>query len=203
MNPNPDHDGLYDPDPIVRAKAIQDLVEQHAPEYVCGQGQDFRDWLVERANLPISGKTIDRYLRLLEIPEAVQQAVSHKKLTMSLAIRVAYLPDQVQQEIIDRLEAGERAKTVVGDVVQRHTDSTLPAEGTPEAEYRRFLLTAVRTMRAVAGHENEIVAKAMEATKAVEILGQTMDFAKRMKKKEAELNQKRVEAIRKAFFSRH
>lgn len=139
-------------DPVVRARALRDLAEQHKYEYVCGRGQDFRDWLVERLGLPISGMTLDRYPRLLETPESVQRAVSARQLPTTLASRVALMPPSVQQEIADRIGAGPNARHVVSEVAHRPTQLCLPLPGTPVARYR-MLVTAERTLRAVERHE--------------------------------------------------
>lgn len=121
------------PDPIVRARALRDLAERHKYEYVYGRGQDFRDWLVERIGLPISGMTLNRYLRLLETPESVQRAVSARQLPMALASRVAPMPASPQQEIADQIGAGQNARHLVSEVAHRPTQLCLPLPGTPVA----------------------------------------------------------------------
>ncbi len=203
MEPGTLHNDLHHPDPIVRAKVIESFVEQFEGEYVCGSGKDFRDWLVERANLPISGKTVDRYLRLLETPKAVQRAVSGKEMTMKLALQVANLPEAAQQQIVAGIDAGGSPKTIATDVVRGITKSTLPEEGTPEAAYRHFLLCADRTLRAVEGNEDDVVDKVKDSISAVEILDRTQAFAARMKRKESEVTQRRVLAIGKVLTNKN
>jgi hypothetical protein len=152
MNPAA-HPGLIRPlDPIVRARALRDLAEQHKYEYVCGREQDLRDWLVARLRLPMRGMTLVRYLRLLETPEAIQRAVSTGQIPRTLASRVALMRTSTQQEIADRMGAGQNAKHVVSEVALRPTQLCLPLPGTPVARYR-MLVTAERTLRAVERHE--------------------------------------------------
>lgn len=172
------------PDPIARARALRDLVEQHRGEYTNGCGQDYRDWLVQRLSLPISGMTLDRYLRLLETPEAVQQAVSAGLLPRTLAFRVGLLPVSAQNEIADRIASGEVAKSVAREVLHRLARRRLPVPGTPAAEYRKLLTTARRVLRIVAGHEAEVVGCALGSSEAVRILQRLSEFAREMARAE-------------------
>lgn len=172
------------PDPIARARALRDLADQHRGEYPCGCRQDYRDWLVQRLRLRLSGMTLDRYLRLLKMPEAVQQAVAAGQLPRTLAFRVALLPPAVQNEIADRLQRGEAAKPVVRDVLERRTRRRLPVPGTPAFEYRKLLTTARRVLRIAAGHEAEVAGCATGSTDAVRILQRLSEFAREMARAE-------------------
>ena len=188
---------LQHPDPIVRARVLDDLADQHYDKYVAGsRRRDYHDWLVDRLQLRMSGMALDRYLRLLETPEAVQQAVSAGEIPKSMALRVALLKNGPKREIVTRIDAGEPTKAVVQEVLQQCSRSSLPPPGTPAAEYRKLLTTAARTLRAVDGCEEEVVGQAMPMEAAVAILEQLLAFVGRMKEAEIEAFQQDVEAIR-------
>lgn len=143
--------------------------------------------------------TLDRYLRLLDTPEAVQLAVATGQLPRTMAFRVALLPVSAQDEIAGRIASGEAAKAVAREVLQRLTKPRLPVEGTPAAEYRKLLMTAKRTLRILAGHERDIVGRAMGATDATKILTRLCEFSREMADAEDQAFQSAVDGLRRHF----
>ena len=74
----------------------------------------FRSFVAK--HLQISEKTVERHLRLLRLPRAIQDAVSAGKLGMIKALDVAKLPGTKQKEIEQRIESGENAASVVNEL---------------------------------------------------------------------------------------
>ena len=106
-------------DPLEVARCYKRIKEI---ERVCKPGElsasahsNLRDRIGTR--LGMSGRNLDRYLRVLETPIAVQQAVSAGDITLVLAGKVAGLDSDMQQEIADRVQAGEPALSVVKEFV--------------------------------------------------------------------------------------
>lgn len=93
-------------DPIARARALKAQADLLRVKFrSAGTGcQEFRAWLAERLGGRLSGRQLDRYLRLLETTIEVQQAVSSRQLTMDAALRIAGLAGSVQQEVVRRIQ---------------------------------------------------------------------------------------------------
>jgi ParB-like chromosome segregation protein Spo0J len=79
----------------------------------CQKG-DVRDVIAQK--LGGSGRNLDRYLKVLGAPPAVQRAVEAKELSIQDGGAVAFLPKQTQEDIARRIEAGERPKDMVKGV---------------------------------------------------------------------------------------
>lgn len=78
---------------------------------------DLRDYLA--AQFGVSGRTLDRWDRVLDTPLAIQQAVSSNKLTLDLGGKVADLSKEAQLEIAEKIRNGEDAKEVVVEYIKQ------------------------------------------------------------------------------------
>jgi ParB-like chromosome segregation protein Spo0J len=95
-------------DPVALARCYKRLFELEKgvvnggelPPYWHG---DFREYL--GGKLGISGRTLDRYLRLLKLPRPIQNAVSNG-LPMGFATKVLDLPEEIQATIAAAITAG-------------------------------------------------------------------------------------------------
>lgn len=78
-------------------------------------GEDRRGSLRDRIGqeLGMSGRNLDRYLRVLETPFEVQQALDANKLTLNDVARVAGLLPQYQQAVADAIRGGQDPGTAV------------------------------------------------------------------------------------------
>ena len=83
-----------------------------ADEFFGAVKQDVRDRLAKRLG-NVSGRTLDRYLRLLLTPREVQDAVSRQELAMSAALRVAKLSADDKATIAAAIRGGQAAKDAV------------------------------------------------------------------------------------------
>jgi ParB-like chromosome segregation protein Spo0J len=93
---------------------------------------DLRDYLAQQFHC--SGRTLDRWERVLDAPVEIQRAVSANKLTMGAAEKVAGLPRAVQDEIALAIRKGAEPEEVVA--------ARLVAKNTPpatETVYRQLL----------------------------------------------------------------
>jgi len=73
---------------------------------------DLRDRLAQRLGGK-SGRTLDRYVKLLDTPREVQQAFSRQQLTMQQALKVLRLGREDQAAIAKAIRAGRPAKNVI------------------------------------------------------------------------------------------
>jgi ParB-like chromosome segregation protein Spo0J len=90
---------------------------------------DLRDQVGKR--LGVSGRTLDRYLRVLEgTPQEVQDAVAMNKLGISLAEKIVGLPRKEREGIAAEIRAGGVPSLIVRKQLKR---------GTPAQPVRKFL----------------------------------------------------------------
>jgi ParB family chromosome partitioning protein len=81
---------------------------------------DLRDRIARR--LGCSGGSLDRWLRILRLPQPIQRAVEDGSLSQRQAIRVAALSEGQQQEIADGLAGGGSVRGVLA----RHLARAVP-----------------------------------------------------------------------------
>jgi ParB/RepB/Spo0J family partition protein len=103
--------------PLGRARCIQRLF---TIEHGCRSGMLFGEKKEElktkiASQLGLSLRSVNRYLLILEIPVAIQQAFDRNELTLINAGKVALLERHCQEKIARRIEAGEKARLVVGE----------------------------------------------------------------------------------------
>jgi len=74
--------------------------------------RDVRDLLAERLG-GVSGRTLDRYVKLLETPREVQDAVRRQELPMGMALKVAKLSEDDKARIAAAIRGGQTAREVI------------------------------------------------------------------------------------------
>jgi ParB/RepB/Spo0J family partition protein len=99
--------------PLARARCIAQLMEDKS---AWGR-EELKAKVGELINL--DPRSVSRYLRLLTTPIAVQNATDRGDLSLTDAGRLAGLDGDEQQEIAQRIEAGESAKTVIADYLEK------------------------------------------------------------------------------------
>jgi ParB-like chromosome segregation protein Spo0J len=138
---------------------------------------DVRDLLAERFGL--SGRSLDRWLQVLELPLPVQVAFDDGKLPLTLAVKVDALEAEVQATIARRIQAGENAKQVVKEFVAETTRSHCNAV----TELDRFLNNINRGRVALIARIEEIrpevlVKRKEKLEKAQATISQLLERAK-------------------------
>jgi ParB-like chromosome segregation protein Spo0J len=79
---------------------------------------DLRDLIAARFG--VSGRTLDRWLRVLELPMLLQAAVEEGSLKLTDGVRVAALPEKVREQIASRVAA---ARARAGDDLKQRTQA--------------------------------------------------------------------------------
>jgi ParB/RepB/Spo0J family partition protein len=141
-----------------------------------GGARDFRDLAAQK--LGVSGRNLDRYLRVLDAPAAVQRAVEAKELSLQDGGAVAVMAKERQDEIARRIEAGEKAKDVVRDFLPKKAKT----HRKPYAALRalaRSLEAGLTDLKGRAGEVRSITASEAELCReAVEMLGTILKHAR-------------------------
>ncbi|MBI3407205.1 MAG: ParB N-terminal domain-containing protein [Planctomycetes bacterium] len=78
--------------------------------------------------LGMSGRNLDRYLRVLRAPVEVQNALRAKEIRLIDAGKVADLAEPTKAVIVKRLRAGEAAKIVIGEYLAGDRNETHSAK---------------------------------------------------------------------------
>jgi hypothetical protein len=104
-------------------------------KYQCGRLRN-----VIGSRLGLNGRTLERYVSLLNTPQAVQEAFQKDKLPLLLAEQVARLAPDIQQQIASQIEAGADPKEVV--------TKYLPKRKKQPVRARKALDTLVRGLAA-------------------------------------------------------
>ena len=79
--------------------------------------QTARQRIADRINR--SSKTVERHLAILRTPIEVQQAYNEERLKIEPAVKVAHLPQDVQQKIAEQIRAGQDPQSVVNPFLQK------------------------------------------------------------------------------------
>jgi ParB-like chromosome segregation protein Spo0J len=86
---------------------------------------DLRDLIGKRFNPPVSGRTLDRWLQVLDLPMPVQEAVEHGEVKLTDAVKLAGLNGTVKEKIAKELAEGKPACVVLS----RHLDKAVGGNG--------------------------------------------------------------------------
>ena len=144
--------------------------------------EDLRDHLAKRFGL--SGKQVERYVRMLDAPFVVQQAFDAGKLRQKEVLAVVALDADEQQQIAQQIEEGLTPK----DVVKSHvTDQQATEVGVVTAVYR--LVRALETAETqISDRIDELPGRRLEFQ-----LGELLTGARFVQKLHGELT-KKIEA---------
>lgn len=129
-------------DPLAKARAIKALAELEQrrngkSDRIDGH-QEFRQRLAQQLG-NISGRTLDRYLRLLTLPRPIQDVVSRGTLTMTKALKVASLAKSLQEEIAGRISAGQDPKSVTQTYLRDSAPPHTFSKETAADNYQRLI----------------------------------------------------------------
>jgi ParB-like chromosome segregation protein Spo0J len=100
--------------------------------------------------LGMFGRTLERYLRVLDAPREVQEAFQAGRISLVQASRVAGLPNEVQEQLVDDLRGGVDPKqAVAARLAGREPDPANDAVCT-------FVRSLERNLAAVEGYADQI-----------------------------------------------
>jgi len=102
--------------------------------------------------LGMSPRNVDRYLLILDAPIIIQHSFDRSEIKLIDAGRVALLPKQQQQDIANRIEAGEPAASVVKQSLAKPDEKTSELDGA----FTRLVSSLRREVPRIRGHERQI-----------------------------------------------
>jgi len=127
------------------------------------------------AELGCSGRTVARYLRLLRLPRALQDAVGQDRLAMAKALQVESLPDSDLRNITEQILAGGDPREIVA--------AALASEPKPEPDtkdiYIRVLDCLRRDVPRLADHD-DLAHRTDRPTDRLDILSDARDWLDEM-----------------------
>jgi hypothetical protein len=102
------------------------------------------------ARLGMSGRTLERYVRVLDTPREVQDAFQAGRLSLVNASRVAGLPPEAQEQLAADLRAGVNPKQAVAARLAGRVPDPL------EAVLGPFVRSLERNVEALQGHAEQV-----------------------------------------------
>lgn len=135
-----------------QARAYKALRETERGPNRRGTG-DFRDFIAKRFG--VSGRTLDRWSRVLQTPEEVQFAVDDGKLSMQEAEYVSRLSWQQQKEIAEKIREGVDPRKVVGELNKKPKGGPTDRSTSPQKYFRHFVRGAGRLRQRIKGLERD------------------------------------------------
>ena len=98
---------------IARAYRYMKQIETGPDEVSGSESRELRDRLAKRLGTKLSGRTLERYAKLIDTPRAVQDAISRQELSMGAALKVAKLSECAKEGIAAAIRGGQSAKDAI------------------------------------------------------------------------------------------
>jgi ParB-like chromosome segregation protein Spo0J len=119
--------------PLEKARCFRRLLEleRDKPRRNGELKGDLRDYLA--GQFGYSGRNLERWVKVLDTPLEIQQAVTGQKLKLEVGEDVAALPKETQDEIASKIREGAEPKQAVAE----HLMATVSQPG-PDTAYRRL-----------------------------------------------------------------
>jgi len=119
--------------------------DERVRSHQCGRLRD-----VIGTRLGMSGRTLERYLRVLEAPTEVQNEFRAGRISLVNASKIAGLSEDVQQQIVADIRAGADAAEAVRSRLASRAPDPL------DAVLGSFIRSLQRNVRAVRGYASQI-----------------------------------------------
>jgi ParB/RepB/Spo0J family partition protein len=105
--------------PLARARSIRRLIELEEGRPSCRLGPNQKEALKRQIGerMGLSGRSVNRYLLVLEAPTSVQRAFDRGEITLIQAGKVALLPARDREQLNRRIRSGEPAAKAVAEAL--------------------------------------------------------------------------------------
>jgi ParB family chromosome partitioning protein len=144
--------------------------------------RELRDQLAARLGAGVSGRTLDRYERLLDAPREVQDAVVAGQLTMGAALKVVTLPVAQRQLVAGEITAGTPAR----EAVQRYCGEPALPSLAPYRAYRDMLLHLERVLDVLEESDHTVAGTALDPDQCNTLLERAQTVIAELLKREVE-----------------
>lgn len=178
------HRRQMDPLAIARAYRYLKVIERDRDyaDLSYDDRRDIRDRIAARLGGHYSGRTLDRYEQVLDMPRAVQDAVIAKQLPLTLAVKITKLRQANKQAIADRIEAGEPAKAVVAEYVRpRNKSGSNGLQDDPRDLYRRLVDSLNEGVEGLPQYVDDVAGEAGDSTEVITILERSSKLIMRLR----------------------
>lgn len=173
--------------PLAIARAYRNLKEIERDldynELRYDDRRDIRDRIAERLGGHYSGRTLDRYEQILDMPRAVQDVVISKALPLTLAVKITRLHEAQKQELAERIEAGETPKDVVEEYVRPSSNNS---QNTPYAIHRRLMDLLNEAIEILPQHVETVAGTTANSEDKIDVLERSVGLLQRLIEAERE-----------------
>jgi len=179
-------------DPLAVARAFRQLKEiareRTYEELGYDDRRDIRDQIAERLGGHYSGRTLDRYEQILNMPRALQNAVIAKAIPLTLAVKLARLSRARIQSIADRIDAGEPARSVVEEFVRpgERTEDRV-SQPSPVALYRQLVDSLSDSVEHLPRYVEDVAGFARDSTEVIAVLERSAQLIEHLRQAEIAL----------------
>ncbi len=125
-----------------------------------------RDQLAARLGDQYSGRTLDRWTQVLDLPHVLQVAVEAGDLPLTLAVKLPKLRPEEVEKLAERIRNGEPAKAVAKEALGRRT----PNQSPEKERYQRFLQSLATETAELRRKVQDVAGTAGASRSAVTIL---------------------------------
>jgi len=156
-----------------------------------GDNGDLRDQLAARLGCDKSGRTMDRLVRLLDLPLPLQDAITRGELTKDQGAKILKLPKAQQNEIAHHIEQGDTLKRVLC------THGVIEApQAKSKTDIARELLHALKTnVGKLSGDVEDYDKIQVRGNDAIQVLDDAIDFLTRWRNRKASLRERSRDMI--------
>jgi hypothetical protein len=176
-------------DPLAIARAFRHLKEiardLDYEELGYDDRRDIRDQIAERLGGHYSGRSLDRYEQILDMPRVVQDAVISKELPLTLAVKITKLGKARKQAIAERIGAGEPAKEVVQQYVgPRGNSGGNYSQSSPHALYRRLVASLSEGIEGLPQYVEDVAGSIRGSNEVIAVLERSSELIGRLREAE-------------------
>lgn len=146
----------------------------------------------------LSGRTLDRYRRLLTSPEELQIAVDCRQLSMTQVFRVLDLGEKTQKQIVEEIRAGQSPR----DVVERHlrVKQTSSPEESAKKAYAQLIKALTQNLESIDKYSEKVVGTAIPGDGAHDVLTAAAKVCRKLADAERREWMQSARDLRRKFF---
>jgi ParB-like chromosome segregation protein Spo0J len=174
--------------PVSLARVFRHLKDRARNERRGGPNCELRDHVARLLRPGPKGRTLERYVRILQAPREIQDAVDHQSMPRSLAEQALKLAKPDLARIASEIRAGRNPVEVVSAVLR---DKAPRGLDDARRDYGRLLRALGKTTPILAAHCAKLAGQGMDPEDAAIILRRAVQQLRRLEKAELQVMQRR------------
>jgi ParB/RepB/Spo0J family partition protein len=173
--------------PVGLARIYRELKLSACDKKIGVSTGDLRDHLARLMGRGRSGRTLDRYERILDAPREIQDAVDAGSVPRSMAERAIALSEADRSSLVAEIQAGGHPSEVLAAYLRPAAGS-----GVERARkiYRKLLLNLRTATPILKSHRAKLAGQAFEPGEAAEIIARSMQILTSLGEAERRLNRR-------------